>query len=162
MEVAAGISSEPLDVSASIAAAVTPQVGGLASFVGTVRATPAVFGASSPVVRLEYEAHPTLAAARMEEIAREAAHKWSLERVVAFHRTGRCELGEPTVVIACGAGHRHDALEACRWIIDEVKATVPIWKKEVYGDGSSEWLEEVASIAGATDGEGATGPRLVP
>jgi molybdopterin synthase catalytic subunit len=88
---------------------------------------------------LEYEAHPTLASARMEEIAQEATTKWGLARVVAVHRTGRCALGEPTVVVACGAAHRAEALEACHWIIDEIKASVPIWKKEIYADGSS-WV----------------------
>jgi molybdopterin synthase catalytic subunit len=94
---------------------------------------------SKAVVRLDYEAHPELAATRLEEIGRDAADKWELLRVVAWHRTGACELGEPTVVVACSAPHRGDALEACRHVIDTIKATVPIWKREVYADGSS-WV----------------------
>ena len=56
-----------------------------------------------------------------------------------IHRVGRCSLGEPTVVIACSAPHRADALEACRWLIDELKESVPIWKKEIYEDGDA-WV----------------------
>lgn len=95
--------------------------------------------AGREVVALEYEAHPTLADERLHSICAEAGELWDIRRAVAIHRTGRCTLGEPTVVIACGAPHRKDALEACRWIIDEVKSSVPIWKREVYADGTA-WV----------------------
>lgn len=134
------ISPDPLDVASAIADASAPSCGAVASFIGTVRESASVTdNGDKNVTTLEYEAHPTLAPARIEEVAQEAASKWTLERVVAIHRTGTCELGEPTVVIACGAAHRGDALEACHWLIDEIKATVPIWKKEIYADGSS-WV----------------------
>lgn len=107
---------------------------------GTVRATPTAGGEPGrTVVRLEYEAHPTLADEALRALARGAAEKWDLERIVAIHRTGTCEVGEPTVVVACSSEHRAEALEACRWLIDEIKTTVPIWKREVYADGSS-WV----------------------
>ena len=135
-----GISAETLDIAAAIMTASDPSCGAVASFIGTVRESAAVpANAAKAVTMLEYEAHPTLAASRMEEIAQEAVTKWGLERVVAVHRTGRCPLGEPTVVVACGAAHRAEALEACHWVIDEIKASVPIWKKEIYADGSS-WV----------------------
>jgi molybdopterin synthase catalytic subunit len=138
--VTTGISPEPLDVTGAIADASAPSCGAVASFIGTVRESASVRdNAEKSVTTLEYEAHPTLAPARMDEVAHEAAAKWPLERVVAIHRTGTCELGEPTVVIACGSAHRGDALDACHWMIDEIKATVPIWKKEIYADGSS-WV----------------------
>ena len=138
--VKAAISPEPLDVASAIADATDPSCGAVASFVGTVRESAAVpDNAAKAVTMLEYEAHPTLAATRLEEIAREAVTKWALERVVAIHRIGSCDLGEPTVVISCGAAHRGDALDACHWLIDEIKASVPIWKKEIYADGSS-WV----------------------
>ena len=144
----AGVTGEPLDLSALVAAASAPECGGIGVFVGTVRSSAAApEHADSPVVRLEYDAHPVLAPERMRAVAEEAATKWPLERVSAWHRTGPCDLGEPTVVVACGSAHRADALEACRWMIDEIKTTVPIWKREVYADGSS-WI-------GA---EGAQGP----
>ena len=133
------LSERELDVAALIAEASAPSCGAIATFVGTVRESAAAGGEDRVVTRLEYEAHPSLAAPKLEEIAARAADKWPLERVVAIHRTGACELGEPTVVIACSSPHRGDALEACHWIIDEVKASVPIWKKEIYSDGSS-WV----------------------
>lgn len=137
-QISVSISAEPIDVAAAMGAAGTPETGATGVFVGTVRATPSV-EADKQVVRLEYEAHPTLAESTMRTIALEAAEKWPLVRIVAIHRTGACEVGEPTVVIACSAGHRAEALDACRWLIDEIKATVPIWKKEIYTDGSS-WV----------------------
>jgi molybdopterin synthase catalytic subunit len=137
-EISVAISAAPLDVAATIGATSTPDTGGTGVFVGTVRATPTE-EADKQVVRLDYEAHPTLAEEAMRELAREAASKWSLDRIIAIHRTGPCEVGEPTVVIACSAAHRAEALDACRWLIDEIKLNVPIWKKEIYTDGSS-WV----------------------
>ena len=141
-EIVAQISEEPLDVHAAIAAATDRRLGGIAVFIGTVRDSASVdVNASKPVTRLDYEAHPELAHARLKEIAEDAAAKWDVERIVAIHRTGSCDLGEPTVVVACGSPHRRDALEACRWIIDTIKSEVPIWKREVYADaGGSAWV----------------------
>ena len=137
-EISAHVSDEPLEPGAAIATVSDPASGAVAVFVGTVRDTP-VTDASGPVTRLDYDAHPTLAEEKIHAIAAEAAAKWDLRKVVAIHRTGSCDVGEPTVVVACSAPHRADALEACRWIIDEIKEGVPIWKREVYTDGSS-WV----------------------
>jgi molybdopterin synthase catalytic subunit len=136
----AEITADPLDVGAALAEVADPECGGIGVFVGTVRSSAAVASnQEKSVTGLDYEAHPTLAPERMNALLEEAAHKWDLRHVVAKHRTGACELGEPTVVVACAAPHRGDALEACRWIIDEIKATVPIWKREIYADGS-DWV----------------------
>jgi molybdopterin synthase catalytic subunit len=140
--VIARVSAEPLEVAAAIKHASHPDLGGIALFIGTVRLSPAVAAKEDrAVTALDYEAHPKLAQAKLDEIAHTAARKWDVQRVFAVHRTGRCELGEPTVVVACGAPHRGDALEACRWIIDTIKVEVPIWKREVYADsGESAWV----------------------
>jgi molybdopterin synthase catalytic subunit len=139
-DIKTAISDEPLDVAGALAAASGPEIGGVAAFVGAVRESPVVDGeAGRSVVRLEYDAHPTLAAERLRAIAEAAARRWDVLKVVAVHRTGACELGEPTVVVTCGAAHRAGALDACKWIIDEVKSTVPIWKREIYADGSA-WV----------------------
>jgi molybdopterin synthase catalytic subunit len=139
-EIDTALSDAPLDVPGALASVSGPDCGGLAVFVGTVRSSPAVPGKESKsVVRLDYEAHPALAPQRLDDIARRAAERWDVRRVTAIHRTGPCDLGEPTVVVACGAPHRGDALEACRWLIDELKATVPIWKKERWA-GGGEWV----------------------
>jgi molybdopterin synthase catalytic subunit len=140
--IAVAVQETPLDVTDAVARASGPDIGGIGVFVGTVRDSSSVErNAAKPVVALDYDSHPSLAEERLHEIAREAVGKWDVRRVVALHRTGHCALGEPTVVVACGAPHRGDALEACRWIIDTLKATVPIWKREAYSDGSS-WVDE--------------------
>lgn len=139
-DITTSITDEPLDVAGALAEVSAPDLGGIAVFVGTVRDTSAVGeNTDKKVVRLDYEAHPSLAENTLAQVAFDAAKKWDIRRVVAVHRTGTCELGEPTVVVACGAPHRSDALEACRWIIDTIKQTVPIWKREVYSDGSA-WV----------------------
>lgn len=136
----AALSDEPLDVASILSEATHPSCGAVAAFIGTVRESASVPEQSGrSVVRLEYDAHPTLAEQKLKEIVALAQEKWELERVVAVHRTGACDLGDPTVVVACGAAHRAEALDATHWIIDEIKATVPIWKKEIYADGSS-WV----------------------
>lgn len=135
-EVSAAISAEAIDIGAAIGAAGTPSSGAVGVFIGTVRSTPSSTQDDRSVIRLEYEAHPELAEQTLRELAQAAAGKWDLDRVVTIHRTGTCEIGEPTVVIACSAAHRAEALDACRWLIDEIKMTVPIWKREVYTDGS--------------------------
>lgn len=142
--IVAAVSDTPLDIADAVAGASGPDVGGIGVFVGTVRDSSSVAtNADKPVVALDYDSHPSLAEQRLREIALEATTKWDVRRVVAVHRTGHCELGEPTVVVACGAPHRGDALEACRWIIDTIKSTVAIWKREAYADGSS-WVGDNA------------------
>jgi molybdopterin synthase catalytic subunit len=138
-DVETGIADQPLDAFSAIPRVSDSHAGGVAVFIGSVRSSSATPEDDRSVTRLEYEAHPDLAPRRLHEIAHDATAKWDLNKVVAIHRTGVCVLGEPTVVVACSAAHRAEALDACRWIIDEIKQTVPIWKKEVYADGSS-WV----------------------
>ena len=147
-----GITGDRLDIASAIEDVAEPSVGGIAVFVGTVRESAAVVeNQDRAVIALEYEAHPSLAVDRLEAIARVAAGRWDVRRIVAIHRSGSCDVGEPTVVIACGAPHRGDALEACRFMIDEIKSTVPIWKRERYADRSS-WV-------GAEGNDGSDGSR---
>jgi molybdopterin synthase catalytic subunit len=135
-----GLSPKALDVQALVDDVRDPTCGGIGVFIGTVRdSAAATENSGRRVVRLEYEAHESLAGTKLEEIAFEACEKWSLRRVLAVHRTGSCALGEPTVVVACSSPHRAEALEACRFMIDTIKTTVPIFKKEIYADGSS-WV----------------------
>jgi molybdopterin synthase catalytic subunit len=134
----AAIAHDRLDVADLIGKGHDPSCGGIGAFVGTVRSH-ASTDDRDDVIALEYEAHPQMAEERLLEIADEAVTKWDLRRVVAVHRTGTCALGEPTVVVVCSAPHRGDALDATRWIIDTIKDTVPIWKKETFRDGSA-WV----------------------
>jgi molybdopterin synthase catalytic subunit len=135
-----GIVESELDPGAAISTVADDASGGTALFIGTVRSEAAVeANRAKPVTQLNYEAHTEMAEDKLSEIATAAVERWGLHRVVALHRTGTCYLGDPTVVVACSAAHRAEALDACRWMIDEIKHGVPIWKQEVYEDGSA-WV----------------------
>jgi molybdopterin synthase catalytic subunit len=100
-------------------------------FIGTVRnATKA-----KTVVCLEFEAYEPMALAEMEKIIRQAFEKWPVQKALIHHRVGVLQVGEVPVIIAVSAAHRAAAFEACRYIIDTLKQTVPIWKKEIFEDG---------------------------
>ena len=89
-----------------------------------------------PVKYLEYEAHAPMAEVKMREIGRTVRSRWpGVRRIAMLHRTGRLEIGEASVLIAVSAAHRGDAFEACRYAIDTLKRTVPVWKKEHFEDG---------------------------
>lgn len=100
-------------------------------FIGTVRNATK----GKAVLRLEFEAYEKMALAEMEKIAAYAIEKWPIQKLLIHHRTGVLNVGEVPVVIAVSAAHRDAAFEACRYVIDTLKQTVPIWKKEVFEDG---------------------------
>jgi len=85
---------------------------------------------------LEYEAYEAMALRQMEDLAAQARSRFAIRNVALVHRLGRIEIGEPSVVIAVFSAHRAAAFDACRWIIDTLKQTVPIWKKEFFEDGA--------------------------
>ncbi|MCL4109033.1 UNVERIFIED_CONTAM: hypothetical protein GTU68_052671 [Idotea baltica] len=89
---------------------------------------------------LDYDAYPEMAQAKMEEIASEAHEKWNLTGVAIEHRLGHLELGEISIAVAVSSPHRADSFEAGRYLIDELKIRVPIWKKENWADGTTEWV----------------------
>ncbi|SHM15767.1 molybdopterin synthase catalytic subunit [Mucilaginibacter sp. OK098] len=109
----------------------SPESGGIDVFIGTVRNATK----GKKVIKLEFEAYEPMAIAEMEKIAKQAFEKWPVQRVLIHHRTGVLEVGEVPVVIAVSAAHRAAAFDACRYIIDTLKQTVPIWKKEIFEDG---------------------------
>jgi molybdopterin synthase catalytic subunit len=113
-----------------------PADGALCLFLGVVRNE----NAGRPVLHLEYEAYDEMALGMMEDIAARAAARWPVGEVRVVHRLGRLEIGEASVAVAVASPHRGEAFEACRFVIDTLKATVPIWKKEFYADGAV-WLE---------------------
>lgn len=132
------LTRSPIDVSALGAPARTD--GAACTFVGVVRN----HNGGRAVRHLEYEAFEEMALALMEEIAAEARRRWPITLVCIVHRLGRLEVGEPSVAVAVFAPHRAEAFEACRYAIDTLKATVPIWKKEFYADGAI-WLDGPSS-----------------
>lgn len=109
----------------------TPQSGGIDVFIGTVR--DATKGKT--VLRLEFEAYEAMAIKEMQKIADEAFSKWPVQKLLIHHRTGILKVGEVPVIIAVSCAHRDAAFEACRYVIDTLKKTVPIWKKEIFVDG---------------------------
>ena len=110
--------------------------GAVCLFVGVVRNQ----NGGRRVRHLEYEAYEDMALPLMRQIAADAAARWPVTEVRLVHRLGRLEIGEPSVAVAVASPHRAEAFAACRYVIDAVKAQVPIWKKEFYEDGA-EWLE---------------------
>ncbi|KAJ3034105.1 hypothetical protein HK097_004628, partial [Rhizophlyctis rosea] len=115
--------------------------GAIASFSGTTRNTFTVNGITKRVLRLDYESYPAMAHLHLTRLTQKARHLYpSLIRIAISHRTGTVPVSEESVVIVASSPHRRDALEAVGWMIDELKATVPIWKKEIYEDGSM-WKE---------------------
>ncbi|HVW12189.1 MAG TPA: molybdenum cofactor biosynthesis protein MoaE [Mucilaginibacter sp.] len=129
------ITDKRLDIRACIDWVMTPQSGGIDVFIGTVR--DATKGRK--VVRLEFEAYEPMALKEMEKIAKQAFEKWPVQKLVIHHRVGVLEVGEAPVVIAVSCAHRDAAFEACRFVIDTLKRTVPIWKKEIFEDGET-WV----------------------
>ena len=129
------LSPDPLDARQISAALKSPEAGALCVFEGIVRRT----NRDREVVRLNYEAYEPMAIEVIQAIAAEARARFDILAVSAYHRTGVLELGETAVVIAVAAAHRDAAFQACRYLIDELKARAPIWKQEFYRDGAA-WL----------------------
>jgi molybdopterin synthase catalytic subunit/molybdopterin converting factor small subunit len=126
------VTAEPLSEERVMAAVGDPGAGGLVLFSGVVREETG----GRRVKYLEYEAHAPMAAAKMREIAAAARARWpGLRGVALLHRIGRLEIGESSVMIAVSSPHRGEAFDACRFAIDTLKETVPVWKKEYFEDG---------------------------
>lgn len=128
---------KPIDRQALLSQFADRESGAVVTFEGVVRGV----SRGRSVERLFYEAFPEMAVREMEQIAAEARRKWPLYRLAMIHRTGWLDVGEASVLIAVASAHRKEAFEACRFLIDSVKARVPIWKREHYQDGAV-WVEE--------------------
>lgn len=131
------LSERPLDPAEVVSRVVGPDRGGIVSFSGAVRD----HARGHPIRHLEYEAYPGMAEQEMEKICEEAGRRWPGACVAIAHRVGHLEVGELAVVIAAAAPHRADAFAACRFAIDTLKQTVPIWKKEFATDGEY-WVDD--------------------
>ncbi|GAB4034054.1 molybdenum cofactor biosynthesis protein MoaE [Spirosoma jeollabukense] len=129
------ITTDPIDVAAALKSIESEQAGAIDLFLGVVRDNTQ----ERSVNRLEYEAYDRMAISEMEKIADQAHQRWPILRYTIIHRKGTLQIGEIAVLIGVATAHRADAFEACRYIIDTIKKTVPIWKKEVFMDGE-EWV----------------------
>ncbi len=129
------IRDTPIAVGEVLAAVEDARAGGVVSFTGLVRQE----DDGREVTALEYSAHPDALAA-LTAVAEAVAADVSVVALAAVHRTGLLAVGEVAVVVAASAAHRGQAFEAARRLIDDLKATVPIWKRQVYVDGADEWV----------------------
>jgi len=130
------LSDQPLDPVALKAALADAHAGACVTFEGWVRD----HNDGRPVRALDYEAYGALAEKEGARIIAEALAKFPVTRVVCVHRTGALQIGDLAVWVGVAAAHRGAAFDACRYLIDETKARVPVWKKENYADGSTEWI----------------------
>jgi molybdopterin synthase catalytic subunit len=131
------VTREPLDPAALLAAVTTPADGAVLLFWGVVREQ----HEGRAVSHLEYDAYAAMAEAKLREIAGEAQARWPVGTVAVVHRLGRLEIGEASVGIAVASPHRAEAYEASRYIIEQLKQRVPIWKREGYVEGDHRWLD---------------------
>lgn len=129
------IRDTPLDVQEVLAALTDAAAGGITLFVGAVRD----HDENKSVTGLEYSAHPT-ALTQLQSVVDRVAKEYDVLAVAAVHRIGNLAIGDAAVIVATAAAHRGEAFDASRALIDELKATVPIWKHQLFADGTDEWV----------------------
>jgi molybdopterin synthase catalytic subunit len=138
---AALLTDRPIDVDALVRAVATQEHGAVVTFLGTARR----HSEGKEVLSLHYEAYAAMAESSLEEIVKRAHAKWPQTRVVVQHRLGDCPLGEASVAVVAASPHRVEAFEACRFVIDTVKLETPIWKRELFADGTA-WVGDPSSF----------------
>ena len=139
------VTAEPLDARRAESAVSHSRAGAVCTFTGIVRDS----SRGRSVTHLEYEAFAEMATGQMRKIADEIAERWPEARVAMAHRTGRLDIGEASVVVSVSAPHRAEAIAACKWGIDRLKESVPIWKKEHAADGTY-WIEGDEAVKAKT------------
>jgi molybdopterin synthase catalytic subunit len=130
------LTHDPIDAGALLARS-RPSDGGVCVFVGVVRDE----NEGRPTTGIEYEAYGSMAEAEIGRLLAALAQRWPEVRVEIVHRLGRLAIGDASVAVLATAPHRAEAFAACREAIDRLKTTVPIWKKEFYRDGTSDWVD---------------------
>ena len=133
----AELTASPIDVAPLLAAAARAECGAVNLFLGTTRD----HHDGRAVARLEYEAHEGMALAALRALEDEARERFRLAHVAIVHRLGVVPVAEASVAVVVSTPHRGPAFESSRWIMDELKRRVPIWKKEHFADGGAEWVE---------------------
>jgi molybdopterin synthase catalytic subunit len=133
----AEITGDPIPIERLLAGAARPDCGAVAFFLGTTRD----HHEGRRVTRLSYEAYEPMALAALEALERAALARFDVATCRIVHRIGEVPLTEASVAVAVAAAHRGAAFDACRWTMDELKRTVPIWKKETYAEGDEGWVE---------------------
>lgn len=130
------LTRETIDYTALTESVRSDQSGAVVLFLGTVRE----MTQGRQTVALDYDAFPEMAEAKMSELIETAQSKWPIDKVGIIHRLGHLQLGDISVALAVSCPHRKQAFEAGQFLIDELKVIVPIWKKENWADGTTEWV----------------------
>ena len=130
------LTSDPIDYDELTESVRSTASGAVVLFLGTVRE----LTEGRRTVALDYDAYGPMAEVKLQELETEAHGRWPIDRLAIVHRVGHLELGAVSVAVAVSCPHRHDAFEAARFLIDTLKVTVPIWKKENWSDGTTEWV----------------------
>lgn len=130
------LTDKPIDVTPLLTAAQQPAAGAVVLFLGITRE----FTGDQQTTLLSYEAYGPMAERELQQLEEQARGRWPLVECLIVHRTGVVPLTEASVAIVTSSPHRGDAFEAGRWLIDQLKESVPIWKQEHYADGSTEWV----------------------
>ena len=143
------ITSTQIDTSAVLASVQSTQAGAAVLFVGSTRQ----FTDGRETLKLDYECYEALAIKKMTEILEQAKTKWKIEACSIVHRVGTVELGEASIAVAVSSPHRADSFEAGRWLVDTLKTEVPIWKRDYWADGSSEWIHPEGATPGQNQNE---------
>lgn len=138
----------PIDLPGLLARVAAPERGGVATFLGMVRN----HQDGRPVLRLEYSAYEPMAEAESARIVAEAESRWPV-RIALSHRLGDLGIGDAAVAVVAASAHRAPAFEACRYVIEELKRRVPVWKKEFYADGSVVWVDPSQAAPGRPPAE---------
>ena len=137
------LTREPINSERLLARVTTPAAGAVVLFLGTVRE----FTAGRQTAALDYDCYPEMAEQKLAELEAEARRRWPLVEVALVHRLGRLELAEASVAVAVSSPHRAAAFDAGRWLIDTLKEVVPIWKRENWADGTTEWVHPGMDVA---------------
>jgi molybdopterin synthase catalytic subunit len=134
------ILESPLAVEPIVKFVSDARAGGIDVFLGTTREEKSADGRE--LIALDYEAYEEMAIAKLKDLAKRAREQWPIVKLAILHRTGRVKLAEPSVIIAVSCPHRGESFAACKFLIDQLKVDVPIWKKEIWVDGSGTWVNQ--------------------
>jgi molybdopterin synthase catalytic subunit len=130
------LTNETIDSNEVLSKVQSNNAGAVVLFLGTTRE----FTNGKQTLSLDYECYPEMAKKKLEELEQQARQKWELVKVLIVHRLGHLELGEASIAIAVSSAHRQASFEAGKWLIDTIKEVVPIWKKENWSDGTTDWV----------------------
>ena len=140
------LTSEPIDTTGLLERVRSPAAGAIVLFAGTTRE----LTDGRQTAWLEYESYGEMARQQLERLAIEARARWPIVGLAMAHRVGRVPLTETSVAVVVSTAHRTDAFEAGKWLIDELKQQVPIWKREHFADGQTEWVHPADAAAKST------------